>query len=103
MVGEDQFIMERVSPMGRNSEGSFTQDAEVDVRDDPDPDAFEGWLLERSLSSAGSGSGDEEFRASGPIRAMALEILAEWRLAELPGAFRSWLTEGAPSDDAERG
>jgi hypothetical protein len=76
---------------------------EETVRDDPDPDAFEGWLLERSLSPAGPGSGDEEFRARGPIRAMALEVLAEWRLAELPGAFRSWLTEGAPSDDAERG
>ena len=72
------------------------------MRDDPDPDACEGWLLERSLSSAGSGS-DDEFRASGPIRAMALEVLAEWRLAELPGAFRSWLTEGAPSDDVEKG
>ena len=67
------------------------------------PTHFEGWLLERSLSSAGSGSDDDEFRASGPIRAMALEVLAEWRLAELPGAFRSWLKKGAPSDDAEKG
>jgi len=60
---------------------------EETVWDDPDPDAFEGWLLERSLSSAGSGSDDDEFRPSGPTRAMALEVLAEWRLAELPGAF----------------
>jgi hypothetical protein len=65
---------------------------EETVRDDPDTDAFEGWLLERSLSVA----------ASGPVRAMALEILAEWRLAEAPGAFRNWLSEGAPSDDAEK-
>jgi len=39
---------------------------EETVWDDPDPDAFEGWLLERSLSSAGSGSDDDEFRPSGP-------------------------------------
>jgi len=60
------------------------------VRDDPAPSDFEGWLLQRCLAA----------RESGPIRAMALEILAEWRLAETPGAFRAWLSEGAPSDDS---
>lgn len=65
---------------------------EETVRDDPAPDAFEGWLLERCLSASGSG----------PVRAMAVEVLAEWRLAEVPGAFREWLRAGAPSDDAER-
>jgi hypothetical protein len=76
---------------------------EETVRDDPEPDDFEGWLLERSLSASSSHSrADEElFVASGPVRAMALEVLAEWRLAERPGAFRSWLIKGAPSDDAE--
>jgi hypothetical protein len=59
------------------------------VRDDPDPDAFEGWLLHRSLSGV-----------SGPVRAMALEVLAEWRLAEVPGPFQTWLRNGSPSDDA---
>jgi hypothetical protein len=63
------------------------------VRDDPDPDAFEGWLLERSMS-APSGP-------SGPIRAMALDVLAEWRLAQTSGVFRNWLEQGARSDDAE--
>jgi hypothetical protein len=78
---------------------------EETVRDDPDPEAFEGWLLERCLSTGESGSRSdtrELFTASGPVRAMALEVLAEWRLAEAPGVFRSWLSEGAPSEDAEK-
>jgi hypothetical protein len=78
---------------------------EETVRDDPDSDAFEGWLVERCLSAGESGSGsgaDDLFAASGPVRAMALEVLAEWRLAEAPGAFRSWLGQGAPSDDAAK-
>lgn len=65
---------------------------EQTVRDDPSADAFEGWLLERCLAVADSG----------PVRAMAIEILAEWRLAAIPGAFRTWLKEGAPSDDADK-
>ena len=78
---------------------------EETVRDDPDSGAFEGWLAERCLSAGESGSrsgAGDLFAASGPVRAMALEILAEWRLAESPGAFRSWLGQGAPSDDAEK-
>lgn len=78
---------------------------EETVRDDPDPDAFEGWLMERCLSAGESGSpkgGDDLFAASGPVRAMALEVLAEWQLAQAPGAFQSWLGQGAPSDDAEK-
>jgi hypothetical protein len=74
------------------------------VSDDPEPDAFEGWLLERSFPSVGPDSrmDGELFVASGPVRAMALELLAEWRLAERSGVFRSWLLKGAPSDDAEK-
>ena len=75
------------------------------VRQDPEPDGFEGWLLERCLSAGDPKSQNdaaELFAASGPVRAMALEVLAEWRLAEQSGAFRSWLTDGAPSDDAEK-
>ena len=73
------------------------------VRQDPDPGAFEGWLLERCLSPAESASQSDPgglVIAAGPVRAMALEVLAEWRLAEAAGAFRSWLSRGAPSDDA---
>jgi hypothetical protein len=60
------------------------------VQDDPDPDAFEGWLLERCESSAGG---------SGSARAMALEILADFRLAYTSKTFRNWLDQGAPSED----
>ncbi|HEU5261307.1 MAG TPA: hypothetical protein VFU41_07780 [Gemmatimonadales bacterium] len=62
------------------------------VREDPDPEGFEGWLLERSLASP----------ASGAVHAMAQSVLAEWRLALESGPFRSWLGGGAPSDDAGR-
>jgi hypothetical protein len=64
------------------------------VRCDPDPDDFEGWLLERCESSAGG---------SGPARAMALDVLTEWRLAQTSERFRSWLEHGAPSADADAG
>jgi hypothetical protein len=63
------------------------------VAADPDPDAFEGWLLARCFESADGAS-------IGATRAMALEILAEWRLACGTDAFGSWLARGAPSDDA---
>lgn len=56
------------------------------VRDDPEPGDFETWLWERCLS--------------GPVQAMALSILSEWRLAGSSAAFRQWLDEGAPSADA---
>ena len=32
-------------------------------------------------------------------RAMALDVLAEWRLAMSSPAFGDWLARGAPSDD----
>jgi hypothetical protein len=61
------------------------------VQDDPEPMAFESWLLRRCQTAG---------MADGPVRAMALEILTEWRLAEASQPFRQWLAEGAPSDDA---
>jgi hypothetical protein len=64
---------------------------EETVRDDPDPDTYEGWLLTHCLSS------DEP---DGPMRAMALDVLSDWRLAQTSAEFRSWLEQGAPSDDA---
>jgi hypothetical protein len=64
---------------------------EETVRCDPDPEAYEGWLLQRCLIP------DEP---SGPMRAMALEVLSDWRLAQTSHVFRSWLEQGAPSDDA---
>lgn len=38
---------------------------------------------------------------SATVRAMALDILAEWRLADASPAFRTWLERGAPSDDRQ--
>ncbi len=65
------------------------------VAADPDPDEFEAWLLEQ-CAAAGP--------AEGGMRAMALSIFEEWRLALGAGgggsAFRDWLAQGAPSDDA---
>ena len=59
---------------------------------DPDPDSFEGWLLERCLDGADAAS-------FGALRAMARDILDEWRLAAASPAFRHWLEAGAPSED----
>jgi hypothetical protein len=58
---------------------------------DPDPDTYEEWLLSRCLTTDAP---------SGPMRAMALDVLSEWRLAQTSPVFRSWLEQGAPSDDA---
>lgn len=63
------------------------------VAADPEPDAFEGWLLEQCAAA-----GPEE----GGMRAMALSIFEEWRLSRDAVSFRDWLAQGAPSDDASR-
>ena len=56
------------------------------AQENPEPAAFEGWLLQRCQTTGLS---------DGPLRAMALEVLAEWRLATASPAFRQWLTQGA--------
>src|SRR5215212_10129991 len=51
------------------------------VKADPDSNDFETWLMEQCLASpAGSGS----------ARAMALDLLSDWRQAQTSPAFRSW-------------
>ena len=60
------------------------------AEEDPSPEEFEGWLLERCLRAGGD---------RGATRAMAIDILHEWRLAQASPDFRHWLQEGAPSDD----
>jgi hypothetical protein len=65
------------------------------VRDDPAPDDFEEWLLGQCLAAPGTVS-------TGSVRSMALEVLAEWRLAQMRPDFEAWLREGAPSADAAR-
>jgi hypothetical protein len=64
------------------------------VRADPEPTEFEAWLMQRCL---------REGVADGPVRAMALSIWDEWRLASSAPDFRQWLARGAPSDDREDG
>ena len=66
------------------------------LRDNPDADDFEAWLLARCLAADGTAS-------VGATRTMALEILAEWRLAEATPDFLQWLARGAPSADAASG
>lgn len=62
------------------------------VEDDPQPEAFEEWLLQypRSCTSP---------ELAGPAFAMARAVFEEWRLAHSLAEFRDWLEKGAPSDD----
>ena len=60
---------------------------------DPEPDEFEAWLQEQCLAAGGE---------EGGVRAMALSIFEEWRLAQQDDSFREWLARGAPSDDTLR-
>ena len=60
---------------------------------DPDPEAFEAWLLAQALSAP----------ASGPVRAMCAEILDNYRFAIQDPGFGQWLADGAPSADSDPG
>jgi hypothetical protein len=66
------------------------------VEDDPQPEAFEEWLLNYPLSCKAP-------ELAGPAFAMARAVFDEWRLAHSLGEFRDWLEKGAPSDDATDG
>jgi hypothetical protein len=57
---------------------------------DPDPEAFEAWLIEQVLAEP----------ASGGLRAMCGEVLDDYRFAAADPTFRQWLADGAPSADA---
>lgn len=63
---------------------------------DPPPEAFEGWLLEQCLEARGP-------HPLGAVRAMAIQIFHEWRLAAAIGDFERWLASGAPSEDRADG
>ena len=65
------------------------------VDDDPEPDAFEEWLLRYGQSHEGG-------LFAGAVSAMARTVLDEWRLAHAMDAFGVWLARGAPSDDTLR-
>ena len=58
---------------------------------DPLPAEFEGWLLTQALAAP----------VSGPVRALAGEILDDYRLAVLDPEFSRWLIAGAPSADTD--
>jgi hypothetical protein len=62
------------------------------VEADPEPEAFEDWLLRYPQSCAPE--------ISGPAAAMARAVFDEWRLAHSLGDFKAWLDQGAPSEDA---
>jgi hypothetical protein len=66
---------------------------EAAVREDPAPEAFEAWLLDRCLQG-------QDGPSVGAVRAMAIDVLFEWRLARSLPSFSHWLAQGAPSDDA---
>lgn len=61
------------------------------AREDPEPQAFEQWLLDHVEAST----------APGAVRAIAIAVLEEWRLAHQMPSFAVWLEHGAPSDDAD--
>lgn len=73
---------------------------EATVAADPEPEAFEAWLLQQTIWTPGSVE-QAPNDAAGPLRAMALDILAEWRHALSSPTFRDWLRQGAPSADAD--
>lgn len=64
------------------------------VNENPEPEVFEAWLLGQSVELNG------EIQSSGAVAAMARDIFDEWRLAQQQDNFRSWLADGAPSEDA---
>jgi hypothetical protein len=65
------------------------------VQDDPNPEAFEAWLLQCALTCAPE--------SAGAVSAMARAIFEEWRLAHSLHDFKAWLDQGAPSADADEG
>jgi hypothetical protein len=65
---------------------------EAAIAEHPAPDQFERWLLGRCLTA-------DESVSVGAVRMMALDVLAEWRLAQSLPDFKDWLDRGAPSDD----
>lgn len=62
------------------------------VQEDPNPEVFEEWLLQCGLACAPE--------SAGATFAMARAIFEEWRLTHSMNEFKTWLEQGAPSDDA---
>ena len=66
------------------------------VEADPEPEAFEAWLLNYSQTSVAG-------ELAGPASAMARAVFDEWRLAHSLKEFNLWLNQGAPSADVSDG
>jgi hypothetical protein len=66
------------------------------VEDDPEPEAFEEWLLNYSQNCVAA-------ELAGPASAMARSVFDEWQLAHSLENFRVWLNQGAPSADVGDG
>ncbi len=75
--------------IGLNLRRELLMDA---VHDDPEPDAFERWLLGRVESSPWQGA----------MQATARALFDEWQLAFRMDTFAAWLEQGAPSEDGDR-
>jgi hypothetical protein len=66
------------------------------VQADPNPEAFEAWLLHCA-------QGCSALESAGAVSAMARVIFEEWGLTQSMNEFKSWLDQGAPSADADEG
>ena len=64
------------------------------VREDPEPETFEAWLLQCVISI------EDEPQSPGAVAAMARSVFEEWRMVHSLDNFRDWLDRGAPSEDA---
>lgn len=62
------------------------------LEDDPGADQFEAWLIDYCATNSPNA-------AIGTLRATAIQVLEEWRLAHQLPQFREWLAQGAPSRD----
>jgi hypothetical protein len=62
------------------------------IAEQPQPEAFEAWLLEQVITAP----------ASGPVHALATEILAEYHIATHDPTFAAWLAESA-ADTGRKG
>ena len=66
---------------------------ECAIAADPDPEAFEAWLMHYAWVHEGAWF-------AGAVAAMTRIVLDEWRLAHGMREFSDWLEQAAPSDDA---
>lgn len=62
------------------------------IEEDPEAEAFESWLYRQVMTTE---------TGRGAVRAMALDLLQEWKMVVASDSFREWLDHGAPSEDAE--